>query len=117
MNFPVPVPVDSPDSGIASVSKSDGRRQGEACEGIPEMTSLGSDPLTCQEARADSHGGEKSLNPTCEFPKPSGRGICGQPATQVVTISGFRWSYNAKACSKCADQLEKEVRVNKGRDG
>ena len=53
----------------------------------------------------------------CEFPKPDGKGICGQPATQVVTISGYRWSYNARACSKCADQLEKEVRVNTRRDG
>jgi hypothetical protein len=52
----------------------------------------------------------------CEFPKPTGKGICGEPATQVVTISGFRWSYNARACSKCAEALEKEVRVNKTKD-
>lgn len=55
-------------------------------------------------------------NQRCEFPKPDGKGICGEPATQVVTISGFRWSYNARACDKCADQLEKEVRVNATKD-
>jgi hypothetical protein len=56
-------------------------------------------------------------NQKCEFPTSDGKLICGEPATQVVHISGFRWSYNAKACSKCADQLEKEVRVNQRRDG
>jgi hypothetical protein len=52
----------------------------------------------------------------CEFPTSDGRLICGEPATQVVTISGFRWSYAAKACSKCADAIEKEARVNSKRD-
>ena len=53
----------------------------------------------------------------CEFPKPSGKGICGQPATQVVTFHGFRWSYAAKACSKCAAYAEKEARANAIKDG
>jgi hypothetical protein len=52
----------------------------------------------------------------CEFPTSDGKEICGQPATQVVTISGFRWSYNARACKQCADELEKEVRVNATKD-
>jgi hypothetical protein len=54
---------------------------------------------------------------TCEFPKPTGKGICGAPATQVVTFHGLRWSYSAKACSKCAADMEKEARVNASKDG
>jgi hypothetical protein len=57
-----------------------------------------------------------SGNQRCEFPKASGRGVCGEPATEVITMHGLRWSYNAKACKKCADSLEKEARLNKGRD-
>jgi hypothetical protein len=56
-------------------------------------------------------------NQKCEFPKPDGKGICGEPATQVVTISGFRWSYAAKACDKCAAAVEKEARANASKDG
>jgi hypothetical protein len=53
---------------------------------------------------------------SCEFPKPSGKGICGQPATQTITFHGLHWSYNAKACNACAKAVEKEARVNTGRD-
>jgi hypothetical protein len=52
----------------------------------------------------------------CEFPKPSGKGICGRKATQVVTFEGLRWSYNAKACAKCAAVMEKEARQNATKD-
>ena len=52
----------------------------------------------------------------CEFPKPTGKGICGQKATQIVTISGYKWSYAAKACDKCADYVEKEARINATKD-
>jgi hypothetical protein len=48
----------------------------------------------------------------CEFPKPNGKEICGQPATEVVTFHGLRWSYQAKACAKCAEYVEKEARTN-----
>jgi hypothetical protein len=53
----------------------------------------------------------------CEFPTSDGKLICGEPATQVVHISGFRWSYNAKACDKCAAYVEKEARANASKDG
>jgi hypothetical protein len=53
----------------------------------------------------------------CEFPKPTGKGICGAPATQVVTFHGLRWSYNAKACDACAKAVEKEARANAAKDG
>jgi hypothetical protein len=59
---------------------------------------------------------EPKVLPKCEFPKPDGKGICGAEATQVVTISGFRWSYNAKACDKCAAAVEKEARINATKD-
>ena len=53
---------------------------------------------------------------TCEFPKPTGDGICGAPATQVVTFHGFRWSYSCEGLPKCAAYAEKEARTNAGRD-
>ena len=53
----------------------------------------------------------------CEFPKPTGKGICGQKATQIVTISGYKWSYAAKACDSCAAYVEKEARANASKDG
>ena len=118
IDFPVPVLAEtesrSVENGKAKLPTDSANAlttSKEAIESITVKVGAGSDPLTSLKARAYSIGGEKN-HPTCEFPKPSGKGICGQPATEVVTFSGLRWSYAAKACSKCAKAVKKEAKAN-----
>ncbi len=49
----------------------------------------------------------------CELPDENGVPECMRYATRIMEVPG---KYTLAVCPECAEYLEKEARINKGRD-